>query len=319
MAQALHVPDGMVSRRPAAGGPSARLRQHLMALGEGRGGSSEALEHMAAAVAALDEIEALARGALAAVRETAAARAMEVAGFELALTEAREAKDAALAGREVAVAQREAALTLRERAMAALRAELEEVHGEAVVLERERDGARHEVRTLSNFFEEALERRDRIICEMHEEIAEAYAEAFEAERTRDAARARAEAAEAWNEDLAHTDELRAELAEAHAEVRRVSVELDDSVEMLRRVTLELSVLEAERDTYRARLRDAVEAARAGRLGDFVPGGRFATVRAERVGNRRLARTTSELSRRGPNTGTFPRIERTELRPEAQEP
>ena len=297
-------------------GPSGRLRRHLGALRDLAGASvpgGQAVQaHLDRAVAELDTLEALAREALRAVRDRSAESAAEAARFEAEIAAERDALEAALASRQVAEARFEEALRARDAVIQALHGDVVEAHVEALALERARDAARAELLALTEYYEAAMQRRDEVIRDMHGELAELHLEAMTLSGERSAALARAEAAEGWNEESDERGALRAEADAARREARALAEALTQATGELRRASQDLALAEAERDTYRTRLREAVEAARAGRLGEFGSGGRFATVRAERVGTRRQVRATAELTRRGPPTGSFPRVERGEV-------
>jgi len=191
-----------------------------------------------------------------------ASAAAGVDAIEEAVVDARESVSAISAARDIAAAQHADALARRDRVIAAMHEELATVHAEVLALQLDQDAAeaRHGDRVGS--LGAKIAGRDAVIHEMHHLIADAHAEAMTLERERDDARARL-------------------------------TELEDAARMNE---IELEAVRAERDGYRDKLRDALDAARSGRVAELTSGWLPLTGRVDRPGGRRVGRTTADHRR-----------------------
>lgn len=269
---------------PATGddlsGACAVARKHLALLRTALAGQAAPVQaHIDAAMDAVYSIEQNIDDSFSAMQQIAdvvalaaapgVTEARRVRELEEALADARDSVDAIATARDLSAARHAEALAKRDRVIASMHEELATVHAEVMAVGIERDSAWDTADGAQNaiggarHLEVRVARRDEVISEMHYDIAEVHAEALALEIERDEARERV-------------------------------VELQDAARLLE---LELEATRAERERYRDRLRDAVDAARANRTAELAGGWMPLTGRLERPGGRRVARTTTELVRR----------------------
>ncbi|PKN56470.1 MAG: hypothetical protein CVU56_16045 [Deltaproteobacteria bacterium HGW-Deltaproteobacteria-14] len=252
----------------------AEARKHLALLRIALESQADPVQlHIDAAMHAVETIEYGIDDSFCAMRQIADAVALAPPGasdrrlreIEEALADARDSVDAVMTARDVAAARHAEALAKRDRVIANMHEELATLHAEVMALGVERDAAwsGRGARGGADHVEALMARRDHVINDMHHEIADVHAEALTLEMERDQARERIAA-------------------------------LEDATRLLE---LDLEATRAERERYRDRLRDAVDAARTGRAAELAGGWMPLTGRLDRPGGRRVARTTTELVRR----------------------